>query len=66
MDWKLFLKWFDRFGEWIGEIVTAVKKRNAINAINKVESAIDDDTDAVILDELRRITKKVEDRKKLG
>lgn len=60
----IILKWLDRFGDWIDNISKDVKKRNNLNDINKIDSAVNDSNDELIIAELQKLIQKIEDRKK--
>lgn len=70
MNWMvilpILLKWLDRLGDWIDNISTAVKQKAKIEDVNKIDNAIVNADDQHIIDELRKLITKIEDRKKLN
>ncbi len=70
MNWlvilPILLKWLDRFGDWIDNISKDVKKKAKINDMDRVSNALNSDDDKYLIDELRKLIDKAEQRKKLS
>lgn len=64
--WEIIIKWFDRLGDWFGNVSVDLKRKKAVNAIKNLETAIADNDDKFIDDELQKLTERIENRKKLS